>query len=65
MSVSNAGWEEKREAIQEHTVLRLNKPLVQNWPEEWNGETIADRGAWLADRANQIWEAPDSDYWDQ
>lgn len=64
-SVSNAGWEEKRDAIQEHTVLRLNKHLVQNWPEEWNEETIADRGAWLAGRTSQIWEAPDSDYWDR
>jgi uncharacterized protein with ParB-like and HNH nuclease domain len=63
-SVSNADWDKKRNAIQEHTVLRLNKHLVQTWPDEWNEETIAERGAWLADRANHIWHRPGSDYWD-
>jgi hypothetical protein len=62
-SVSNASWRQKRDAIQKHTVLQLNKHLVQNWPEEWNEETIAERGTWLAAQASQIWKAPDSDYW--
>jgi hypothetical protein len=29
-SVSNSGWEEKRQAVEEHTVLRLNQELVDN-----------------------------------
>jgi len=63
-SISNAAWDDKREAIQEHTVLRLNKHLVTTWPDEWNEDTIAERGEWLAEQASDVWPAPDSEYWD-
>jgi len=62
-SVSNAAWETKQEAINKHTVLRVNRHLVTNWPDEWNEDTIAERGRWLADRASDVWAAPDSSYW--
>jgi len=62
-SISNAAWNDKREAIQEHTVLLLNKHLVDTWSDEWDEETIAERGSWLADRASEVWFAPDSPRW--
>lgn len=62
-SVSNSAWEDKRDAIQEHTVLLLNRHLIDTWPEEWNEETIAERGVWLADQASDVWFGPDSPYW--
>jgi uncharacterized protein with ParB-like and HNH nuclease domain len=62
-SISNASWDDKREAIKEHTVILLNQTLVDTWHEEWNEETIAERGAWLADQASSIWHEPNSSYW--
>lgn len=62
-SVSNASWHDKREAIQEHTVLRINHHLVTNWADQWNEDTIAERGKWLAERASKIWDGPSSTYW--
>jgi hypothetical protein len=62
-SISNASWDDKREAIKNHTVLLLNQNLVDTWPEEWNEETIAERGEWLADQASSIWHEPTSSYW--
>jgi hypothetical protein len=64
-SISNAAWDDKREAIQEHTVLRLNKRLVTDWPDEWNEETIAERGEWLAAQASDVWPEPNAEYWDR
>lgn len=62
-SISNAGWDDKRDAIQEHTVLRLNQYLVTNWPEEWNEDTITERGEWLSTKAREVWPGPESNYW--
>ena len=62
-SISNAAWDDKREAIQDHTVLLLNKHLIDTWTDEWNEKTIAERGEWLADRASEVWFAPDSPRW--
>lgn len=62
-SVSNAAWEDKREAIDEHTVLRVNHHLVTNWPDEWNEDTITERGKWLGGKASDVWAGPDSSYW--
>jgi|AntDeeMinimDraft_4_1070355.scaffolds.fasta_scaffold00326_20 uncharacterized protein with ParB-like and HNH nuclease domain len=64
-SISNAAWDDKREAIQDHTVLRLNKHLVTSWSDEWNEETIAERGEWLSERASEVWPEPDAGYWDK
>ncbi|WP_418281892.1 GmrSD restriction endonuclease domain-containing protein [Halorubrum sp. DTA98] len=62
-SVSNAAWVDKREGIQEHTVLRVNHHLVTNWPDEWNEDTIAERGSWLSEKASDVWAGPDSSFW--
>lgn len=62
-SISNSPWEEKQGAIEEHTVLLVNQHLVTTWPDEWNEETIAERGKWLADQASSVWTSPNSSYW--
>ncbi|MFK5604897.1 DUF262 domain-containing protein [Haloferax volcanii] len=64
-SLSNAAWGDKREGIDEHTVLRLNKHLVTSWPDEWDEGTIAERGEWLSEQASEVWPNPDSEYWDK
>jgi len=64
-SISNAAWDDKREAIQEHTVLRLNKHLVTDWSDEWNEDMISERGEWLATQASVVWPEPESEYWDE
>ncbi|MDI9639480.1 DUF262 domain-containing HNH endonuclease family protein [Kamptonema cortianum] len=55
-SVSNAGWEKKREALEAHSVLRLNKELASF--DEWNEESIAARTADLAHRICRLWPRP-------
>lgn len=62
-SISNAAWEDKREAIDEHTVLLVNQHLVTEWPDVWNEDTITERGQWLAERAGDVWASPSSHYW--
>ncbi|MFB6200073.1 MAG: DUF262 domain-containing protein [Candidatus Nanohaloarchaea archaeon] len=62
-SVSNSGWEDKKQAIEEHTVLRLNQELVDNWEDEWNEDTIEERGRKLAETTKKVWPGPQSDYW--
>lgn len=62
-SISNGNWEEKCKAIREHTVLRVNQKLVTKWEDEWNEDTIAERGRWLADEGSEVWAGPESAYW--
>lgn len=63
-SVSNAAWEDKRDAIDEHTVILLNDKLIRNWFENWDEDTIAERGEWLSKIAATVWPGPNDDYWD-
>jgi hypothetical protein len=62
-SVSNKSWKNKREEIQKHTVLLVNRHLVENWPDEWNEDAIAERGRWLSEKASTVWASPDSSRW--
>lgn len=62
-SLSNAAWETKRKAIDDHTVLLLNRKLSKRWSDHWNEETIKERADYLADIATKVWPGPDSDYW--
>lgn len=64
-SVSNANWEKKRAKIKKHSVLQINNHLVEEWSDEWNEETIAERGEWLANRTSEVWYSPSSSYWDE
>lgn len=63
-SQSNAPWGEKREKIDEHSILKLNRELLRNWYDQWNEETISDRGERLSEIAAEVWPSPDARYWD-
>lgn len=61
--ISNESWENKKEEIEKHTVLKLNKELVNEWGDEWNEKTIAERGKRLAEITAKVWPGPDSNQW--
>jgi hypothetical protein len=46
-SLSNAPWPKKRKALAEHSVMFLNKHLVNDGPEAWDEHAIEDRAGWL------------------
>lgn len=54
-SLSNAPWEEKREALQRHSTLFLNKELFLDAPEVWDEVAIERRGRRLGDLAKKVW----------
>lgn len=62
-SVSNAPWEEKREEIDDYSVLLLNRKMIGRWHDEWNEGSIAERGKWLSELATKVWPGPNSQYW--
>lgn len=59
-ALSNAAWGKKHPAISEHSVLFLNKDLLDRWPGELEigSFMIKERGRWMADRLAEIWPAP-------
>lgn len=54
-SLSNASWPCKRLKLDEHAVLFLNKKLLQEAPDEWNEDAIAERSLQLAKLASRAW----------
>lgn len=54
-SLSNAPWDSKREALADHSVLFLNKRLVNKGPDVWDEAAIEKRAKWLHKRAVKIW----------
>ena len=52
-SMSNARWFEKRQALQQHSALALNRKLLDN--ETWDEEAIRQRNRQIAEIALQIW----------
>ena len=54
-SLSNAPWDSKRETLADHSVLFLNKRLVNNGPKVWNETEIEKRAGWLYQQAVKIW----------
>ena len=54
-SLSNAAWREKRRALDEHTVLFLNKDLLAKAPPVWDESAIAERGERLWRLAVRVW----------
>lgn len=57
-SLSDVPWSRKREALQEHSVLHLNKWLVNNGPDEWDEAAIKKRAVWLHEQAVKVWPRP-------
>jgi len=57
-ALSNAPWIEKRTALQEHSVLHLNKELLAKWDSrDFADDDIRERGSDLAQRLAKIWPA--------
>ena len=57
-SLSHSPWSSKREALNEQSVLMLNRRLVDHWPNEWNEETIDERSLELAEIVCRVWPGP-------
>ena len=54
-SLSNAPWDTKRKAFADHSVLFLNKRLVNDGPQCWDENAIEDRARWLHNQAIKVW----------
>lgn len=54
-AMSNAPWDRKRKTLANHSVLFLNKRLVNEGPKIWDEEAIKMRARWLHERAVKIW----------
>ncbi len=62
-TLSNAAWVQKRETLGDHTVLFLNKDLVNEYAGSWNESTILERGQQLAARFLSLWPGPTDPFW--
>ena len=58
-SLSNAPWSSKRKTLANHSVLFLNKRLVNEGPEVWDEAAIEKRAKWLHQQAVSIWPHAD------
>ncbi len=59
-SASNGPWERKREALDDHSALFLNKDLLRYAGDEWDEAAIKERGRRLATLAAAAWPAADA-----
>jgi len=59
-SVSNGPWDEKKDALRKHSVINLNRELVNKYNEVWDEGTIKKRGENLFNTALEIWPRPKS-----
>ena len=58
-SLSNAPWADKRETLHQHTVLYLNKELLDEAPDVWNEAKITKRAKQLSKTAARVWPSPE------
>lgn len=61
-AASNSGWGDKRAELNEHSVLLLNRLLVQEHPHEWDEEAINRRTRFLGEYIKKIWPGPEADW---
>ena len=59
LGASNYAWNTKREKLADHSVLFLNRYLVDEGPRIWNEDGIQERARWLHEIATKIWPRPD------
>ena len=57
--LSNGPWKEKKETLGKHSVLFLNKNLLENPPAVWDEDAIWKRSRQLAELVIEIWPGPD------
>ena len=54
-ALSNAPWEEKQKTLSDHSVLFLNKALLNDAPHIWDETAIAERARQLHRAAVKVW----------
>lgn len=59
-TASNGPWAAKREALGDHSVLFLNKDLLDHAGDEWDEAAIEERGRRLAALAAAAWPSADA-----
>lgn len=57
--LSNGPWKEKKETLGKHSVLFLNRNLLENPPAVWDEDAIWKRSRQLAELVIEIWPGPD------
>ena len=62
-SMSNSAWESKREELECHSVMFLNRELTSQ--SSWDEETIRLRGRRLAEIVCTVWPGPDAAVWQE
>ena len=58
-TLSNAPWHEKRKTLGEHSVLFLNKTLLDDAPDVWDEAAIETRAKQLCAAAAKVWPHAD------
>ena len=62
-SMSNDPWNNKRDELQEHSVLLLNNELLTQ--DTWDEETIRSRSLRMAELVSERWPGPASEEWNE
>ena len=57
--LSNVPWEQKKADLSNHSILFLNKTLLENAPAVWDEAAIEQRGRQLAQAAIRVWPHAD------
>lgn len=58
-SFGNKTWQEKKSELKNHSILVLNKSLLEDAPEVWNEAAIDRRSKEMAKIALEIWPGPE------
>lgn len=61
-SMSNEYWEKKRNELESHSTLMLNKELINE--SHWDEESIRARSRRMAELISKCWPGPDSQIWE-
>ena len=59
-AISNGPWSGKRDALSKHSVLYLNKDLLERSNGGWDEDAIEERGRRLAGAAATLWPTADA-----
>lgn len=54
-ALSNGPWKQKRVLLEDHSVLFLNKRVVEGAPLVWDEHEIEERGQRLCESAISVW----------
>ncbi len=64
-TLSNAPWKDKRKTLGMHSILHLNKDLLEESHEkDWDEDFIEARSKRMAKLVAEVWPGPDSPVWD-